>query len=144
LADADAFLAWRPTSSDTLSPTLRAVRIYQELLRFHRRDRDPSALFDADLWRYEFARNKAVGAQTSERYRQAMDDFAARHADHELSARALRNWASILQQRGDLVGAVRVALRGAERFPNSAWGRGCANLIAQIRSPELSLGTSRV
>src|SRR4051794_11385606 len=45
------FLAWKPETTDTDSPKLKAIRLFQELLRFHSRDQDRSAFLDADLER---------------------------------------------------------------------------------------------
>jgi hypothetical protein len=34
----EQFIAWKPESTDSDSPTLKAVRLYQQLLRFHQND----------------------------------------------------------------------------------------------------------
>jgi len=47
----DEFLAWEPKTSDTDSAKLKAISLYQDLLRFHQDDSDKSAFIDADLWR---------------------------------------------------------------------------------------------
>ena len=69
LDDADAFMAWDPGHADSTSPVLKALRLYQELLRFHARtaDNDPSALADADLQRLRFAHSAAFGEEKEAR-----------------------------------------------------------------------------
>ena len=39
--------AWKPGSTDETSPTLKAIRLYQDLIRFHQNDDDRTALLDA-------------------------------------------------------------------------------------------------
>jgi hypothetical protein len=109
---ADAFVAWEVPAADPTSPVLKALRLYQDLLRFHAQDEDPSALADADLQRLHFADNTAVGEEKEARYKAALERFVERWADHELSALALERWARLLQQSGELVEAHRVATRG--------------------------------
>ena len=46
---ADDFLAWQPPTTDTAAPKLKAIRLHQDLLRFHRRDADPAAFLLAAL-----------------------------------------------------------------------------------------------
>lgn len=55
------FLAWQPATTDTNAPALKAIRLYQELLRFHAKDANPTALLDADLARLVWGRNVARG-----------------------------------------------------------------------------------
>jgi len=57
----DEFLAWKPETQDEDSKTLKALHLYQDLIRFHQKDDDRSALLDADLLRLEFGNNKAFG-----------------------------------------------------------------------------------
>ncbi len=48
------FISWQPETTDEASLTLKAVRLYQQLLDFHQGDDDPSAFLDADLARSDF------------------------------------------------------------------------------------------
>ena len=144
LAPAEEFVRWRVASPDTGSPVLKAVRLYQDLLRFHGPDEDPAARIDADLWRLQFAKNMASGDTKGARYKAALEQLADRYADHELSARACHEWALALYEEGDWAGAWRIARRGEQRFPGSVGGRRCYNLIHQIEAPSLSIATERV
>lgn len=143
-APAETFVRWPLATPDSTSPLVRAVRLYQDLLRFHLRDRDPSAFIDADLWRLSFARNHATGEENAVRFREAMERLAERHANHELSARAIHELARLLYQQGDWVGAWQMARRGLERFPDSVGGRLCRDLIADLEQKEVGLRTDRV
>src|ERR1019366_276124 len=63
LDSAEKFLAWQPVASaDIDSPVLKAIRLYQELLRFHKTDPAPSPAFaNADLERLTWGWNTAFG-----------------------------------------------------------------------------------
>ncbi|MBM4087410.1 MAG: hypothetical protein FJ272_21670, partial [Planctomycetes bacterium] len=143
-ADADQFMTWQPTTTDEDSPTLKAVRLYQKLLVFHRGDADKSAFADADLARLTFGHNKAQGEEKSERYKATLKRFVDANARHEVSARALAAWAGQLHQEGEHVEARKLAQRGLDAFPNSAGAAMCFNLIQQIEAKSASIQTERV
>lgn len=138
------FLKWNPETTDSDSRTLKAIRLYQKLLKFHENDPDKSALIDADLHRLQFAYNASFGPEKSGRYKAALQDYIAQWGDHELSAMARFRFATLLHEEGNAVEARRVAEAGAKAFPDSAGGISCHNLIQQIESPSLELQTERV
>ncbi|MCH5378257.1 MAG: hypothetical protein JJ992_30235, partial [Planctomycetes bacterium] len=143
-ASADDFVAWKPEATDEDSPTLKAVRLYQDLIRFHQADDDRSALLDADLSRLAFGNNKAFGEEKTARYEAALKRFADKFADHEISARALFDLATAVHGEGDWVEARNIAQQGLARFPDSVGGRRCYNLIQQIEAPSSQISTERV
>jgi uncharacterized protein YfaS (alpha-2-macroglobulin family) len=141
---AEAFLAWKPESTDVDSPKLKAIHLYQELLKFHQNDRDKTAFVGADLARLVYGYNVAFGEEKNARYKAALKTLADKWADHELSAMALYHWARVLQTGEDSVEARKLALRGANAFPNSAGGKLCHNLIGEIEAKSVGLQTERV
>src|SRR5262245_23680832 len=143
-ADVAEFLDWKPETEDEDSKTLRAIRLYKDLIRFHQKDDDRSALLDADLARLEFGNNKAFGEEKTSRFKAALRRFADKFADHEISARALFDLAAAVQGEGDLVEARKIAQEGSGRFPESVGGRQCYNLIQQIESRQSQVATERV
>lgn len=140
----EAFLAWQPQTADADSPALKAIRLYQELMRFHSGDGDRSAFLDADLARLTWGHNAAVGEEKAARYKAALEAFAARNAAHALSSTALHRWAATLQSEGDRTGAHRIATRGREAFPESIGGKLCLNLIGDIEAKSSRISTERV
>jgi len=138
-----AFLAWSPSAPDTNAPLFKAARIFQDLLRFHLRDEDPSALADADLARLKFACRAAWGEEKDSRCLKALRRFAERWADHEISAVAWHEIGSRLFAQKRYVEAREAALRGAQTYPESPGGRLCANLVRRIEAPEVSLQIER-
>jgi len=138
------FLNWQPESSAESSPTLKAITLYQQLLRFHEDDTDPSALLDVDLQRLEFGNNNAFGEEKTARFKAAVKRFADEHASHEISARALHVLAQATYSEGNYVETRDIAQQGLNRFPDSVGGRRCFNLIARIEAPSASVSTERV
>jgi len=143
-ADTDAFLAWKPQTTDTASTKLKVIALYQAVLHFHQKDADHSAFLDADLARLNYGFNVAVGEEKAERYEAALERFIAATAKHEISARALAMLASRRNTAGDAVAARELALRGLKAFPGSFGGGECFNLIQQIQAPSISLATEHV
>lgn len=144
LAGLAEFIAWQPQTTDAGSLKLRAIRLYQDVLRFHLNDADPAARLDADIHRLVYAKNMAVGDEKEERYIAALQKIADANATHELSSKALYH---IAQQRfddGDRVEARKAAMQGRQRFPQSHGGRLCQNLIAQIEAPGSQITIERV
>ena len=143
-AAADEFVAWDLKSSDASSLTVRAIKVYQSLLKFHAGDADQAAFLDADLWRLQFGHNQAVGEEKDARYKAALKRFVDQWGDHEISARARFLRAAVLQQEGDLVAAHALAQQGAHAFPTSFGGKSCFNLIQQIEALSIQVSTERV
>jgi uncharacterized protein YfaS (alpha-2-macroglobulin family) len=146
LDSAEKFLAWQPaTGADTDSPVLKAIRLYQDLLRFHKNDPAPPLAFaNADLERLTWGWNAAFGEDKNTRYKAALEAFIRIHADYDISALAMERDARVVQQEDDLVAARKIALRGVELFPQSPGGKLCRNLVTEIEAKSASITTERV
>ena len=144
LADRDAFLNWEPETTDNDSALLKAVRLYQDVLRFHIDDDDLTALLDADLLRLAFANRHIPGSEATIRYRAALQRLADANVKHELSSLALAMLAASQQSDDELVKAHAIATTGMKRFPESRGGKTCFNLIQQIEAPMLSVNAETV
>ena len=138
------FVAWKVETSDSDSTTVKAIRLYQQLLRFHQRDEDKSAFLDADIERLSFGNNKAVGEEKATLYKAALKRFVKQWGDHEISAIARCRLAGILQQEGSLLEAHDLAQQGAQAFANTPGGNLCYNLVKQIEAKSASAITERV
>ncbi|NQT38770.1 MAG: hypothetical protein HQ581_14845, partial [Planctomycetes bacterium] len=143
-APAEAFVKWNLDTPDTSSPTVKAIRLYQDLLKFHAGDKDKSAWIDANLARLVFGQNKAFGPEKAARYKAALKRFTDRWGDHRIAARALHRWASVLHGEGELVAARALAQRGWNAFPDTPGGNRCWNLIQQIEARSSSVLVERV
>jgi len=141
----DKFIDWQPATTDTNSPTLKAVLLYQDLLRFHQNDPAPRLAFaDADLGRLTWGWNAAFGEDKDTRYKNALEAFVRTYADFDISALALEREARVFQQEGDLVAAHKLAERGAKTFPDSPGGKLCHNLVTEIEAKSATISTERV
>lgn len=149
LGPVEAFLAWNPTpqtrEADMTSPVLRAIQLFQELLRFHKNDPAPALAFaGADRERLNWGWSAAFGDSKNQRYKTALESFQKSYGDFDISALALHDEALVFQQENDLVRAHDLARRGAQLFPDSPGGRLCFNLAAQIEAKSATISTERV
>lgn len=154
----DAFLRWRPTpapsNSSTAtpqdrplaieSPALKAIRLYQELLRFHVSDADRSAFLDVDLARLLWAKNTAFGEDKLERFKTALKRFVDANADHDLASLALYHWAHTLHEEGDFLQARQLAIRARQIHPKSPGAKLAVNLIAEIEARSATTIAERI
>ena len=151
LGSLDEFLAWQPAAdaavTDTDSPLLDTVRLYQELLVFHRGDADRTAVLAADLDRILWAGGVAValgdGGDVTERKQAALEAFVARAGDNETAALARFHLAEIAQAAGDPVAARGIASQVIESHPASPAATLCRNLVASIEAKSLEVATER-
>lgn len=138
------FLAWQPVTAETNAAALKAVQLYQALLRFHEKDADPTAFLDVDLARLLWGKNVAGDEGKAGRFKAALRRFAEQNGDHELAAMALYHWAVQLREEDNPAEAHTLASRGRDAHPHSPGGRLCANLVAQIESKTAWITTERV
>jgi hypothetical protein len=156
LDSAEKFLQWNPNpqsspkpaanpSEQEISPVLRAIQLYQQLLQFHKNDpAAPLAYADVDLERLSWGWNSSFGENKNDRYKAALDQFIRNYGDLEVSALALEHEARVFQGEDDLVTARQLADRGAKLFPRSVGGKLCHNLVAQIEARSATISTERV
>ena len=143
-ADAAEFVKWNPKTTDTESRKLRAIRLYQELIRFHTGDAKKDALIDADLWRLRFGKAQAFGEKKDANYKKALGRFITTWADHQISARARFQQATVLHGEGEFVAARKVAKQGVDTYPKSPGGAMCHNLVQQIEAKESQVTVERI
>ena len=101
------FLQWEPQTPDTDSAKLKAIRLYQDLLTFHRDDTDKTAFIDADLHRLLFGYNEALGPDKASFYVEALERFVAQWEGHEIAGRGFYERARVAHEQGDVVAGQR-------------------------------------
>jgi hypothetical protein len=87
-ASAKTFANTNFQTEDSSSLSFRALTIYQELIRLHLNDSDPSALIDVDLERLRYMNEVAVSGNKDEQYTAALEQLAARYPQHPMAAAA--------------------------------------------------------
>ncbi|MBL6713262.1 MAG: hypothetical protein ISQ07_07740 [Pirellulales bacterium] len=145
LGSRDEFLSWKPEAetSDTASPLLKAIRLYQTWLRGHLEDASGTALLAIDLERIRWASGVAVGELREQRSQQAIETFIEAAGTHDLAASGRRMLADRLLANGDAAAAHAVASEAVATAAESVGGVECQNLIAQIEARSLELQTER-
>ena len=139
----EEFLAWKPPTAAEDSLKLRAVRLMQKLLRFHREAGNSLAAGDLDLARLKFGVENAVGAQRHARYVTALQRFLEAQPEARLAAKAHARWAEALFHEGDFAAAREMALLGVGD-DESQGERHCADIITEVESREAWVRAERV
>tara|TARA_B110000008_G_scaffold275904_1_gene314212 strand:+ start:5426 stop:11533 length:6108 start_codon:yes stop_codon:yes gene_type:complete len=143
-ASAKDFMGWEIDSEDDESPKIRAIKLYQDLLNFHKNGENQDAFIEADLLRLRYGYNQSFGEEKNARYKAALKRFTQKWAEHEMSARAMYRHANVLRGEGELVEAHKMAKRGISVFPESVGAKECRNLINQIEAKSSLVKTERV
>lgn len=137
-------LAELPAEPPEVALEEKAVRLFRELLRFHRLDADPSARLDLDLARLKWLSNAAIGEGKEELYRRALERYANDNRHHGLASKALFYLAELTHQNGDFAGAHALARRATQLHPRSPGAALASELLRQIESPELTITSEKV
>ena len=144
LDSAPVFCA-HPPAKEQEDPVSRAIRLYQELLVFHERDKDRRAFEEIDFSRLQFCYAACrPGAVRERRYADALEQFAARARRYEVASRAaaLRAQLAVAERKPGL--AHLFASRGAATYPDGQGGKLCAGLVWELEQPSFALETERV
>ncbi|WP_202863939.1 alpha-2-macroglobulin family protein [Ereboglobus luteus] len=159
LGTLEEFLAWNPGSAEPKpgsivsqnqqpenttdvspvprNPTIRAIQLYQQLLRFHLDDPLPQlALADAERHRITWAIN-LLGNQATPYVESTFRAFIKRWEKNPVAVAACLGLAGHFQEKDNLVAARAVALEGVKLDSKAPAANHCLNLVAEIESPEL-------
>ena len=146
------FLAWQPeeATTDSDSPLLGEMRLFRRLLEAHAGDADRTALLSADLDRIERASASALSPggddERNARTTKALEALLADCGENEVAAMVRHRLAGILRLWEDddaVVRAREIAAAGAAAHPDSAGGKLCKNLVAEIDGKSLDVFTER-
>jgi uncharacterized protein YfaS (alpha-2-macroglobulin family) len=169
LSEAEAFLTKKITTQDTLSGKFQALRLYQELLRFHQNDRDPLAFAVADVARLTFVQTGNVPGERTQleatlrkqiaRYKNtpaeaeymlplirllAGDDQPARPLYRRGGNVSDNNVPGDPARRNDRREAAAMARDLISRFADSLPAQEARPLLDNLQKPELTLQTEEV
>ena len=144
LDDVPGFCFIIPGDAAKRSHVLRALQLFQDLLAFHEKDKDPAAYADADLNRLQFCYNQVSGQSRAERYAAALDRFARKWKAHDVSARACALRARLALAQGEPGLARMFAQSGAALYPRSIGAAQCRNLVAAIETPSVAFASEKV
>jgi uncharacterized protein YfaS (alpha-2-macroglobulin family) len=144
-------------SKDSTSVHQKALIIFQQLLSFHQKDKNPDALIDADMERVNFVNQYGVMQNKDPLYINALKHLSEKYAGNPLSAQAtfliaqnIYSKAIQSHQNRDsiskytIVKAKEVLDDLVKKFPKSEGGINAQNLLKTILHPSLNLATEKI
>ncbi|MDR2863453.1 MAG: hypothetical protein LBV54_06230, partial [Puniceicoccales bacterium] len=149
LVPLEEFLAWQPKAADADSETLYAIRLFQDVLRFHQNDATPDALADADLNRLLYG-NRLIGDSPEAKVRTeaALRTFIKRWENCAVASDAYAELALLLGNHKNPEStriAIELARTGAALHPDSPGGKRCHAIVVRLEAPELiSLNSEKI
>ncbi len=152
LEASEAFSKINITSKDTSSLQLQALKVYQDLIKFHLKDKKPYALTDVNTDRLDYVFNNATFEDKDNLYLNALKAEAKKHSSHEVSGLYNYKIATFYNTQGqgynkDTNPEVRFKIKEAltlcqqviADFPDSKGASLCKILQSHILQPNLSI-----
>ena len=144
-------------TKDSSSLQHKAIRIFQDIIKFHLNDPAPGALIDADIRRLAFVYTYGVMEGKEKLYEDALKKIEELYPADPASAQAMFLRGSIYLNRGrgydpnsktdnqyEVKRAKELFEAAYARFPKSEGGINAHNQVAQILQPALDLVTEKV
>lgn len=154
--DAKGFIRLSVDSRDSISYKYNALKIFQDLLRFHIHDSTPDILIDVDLKRLAFVHGNSGLPDKDSLYLKALRELESRYLSSPASAlvsyRIASFWNGMADKyqplqsqkhKWDRKKAFDICTGIISRFPESDAARQAYNLQKQIQSRGLSAVTER-
>ena len=157
IADSNVFINADLNSKDTLSLQRNALKIYQNLIKFHRHKKATKAFVDVDIERLNFVKQHATFKNAEDLLIETLKSESLALQTSELSALYDYEIALAYQRQGNtyyfnledsalkdknrwkLKEAIAICNSAIEKFPESIGAQKCAVLIEQIQQPNLHL-----
>jgi len=154
LGEAKTFSEEIITSKDSTSLQLNALKLYQDLVQFHLKDTNPTALVDVDLERLNFIKQKAVINDKEFILLETFKKSQNNYIDHEVSGLYAFEIANLLYlqskaykpvsneaPRWKAKDALEICETIMAKFPKSKGAFKCENLRQNILSETLTIKT---
>ena len=151
------FIKINITSRDTLSLKYYAMKVFQDLIRFHLEDKTPGALIDVELKRAQFVYDKGVMAHKDSLYIESLQNLLDEYADSPSSSEVSYKLAQAFNQRGekydpliseqykwDKKRAVQYCKEAIDLFPGSIGAGDCEVLLNRIQHKSIGVTTEYV
>ena len=152
LTDAKIFSELEITHQDRTSLQLKALKIYQNLIAFHLRNKNLEALADVDIQRLHFVHRKATFQEKDDVYLKTLQQGSSAHKNQEVSALYDFEIAALYHQQGQgfdpntnsdvrwkLKEALAICNVAIQNFPQRKGAEKCAVLKNIILKPSLEL-----
>ncbi|WP_299557110.1 MG2 domain-containing protein [Seonamhaeicola sp.] len=152
LGDALTFSGLKIESKDSTSLQLNALKIYQDLIQFHLKDKSPKALANVNIERLKFVNQHATFSNKQEVLLKAFQSESAKLNTHKVSALYDFEIASIYHEqsrryspktaeayRWKAKEAIDICNKVIEKFPESNGAEKCKVLKQQIEQESLNI-----
>lgn len=152
LADNKYFASLDIASVDSTADKLYALQLMQQLIAFHLKDPEPSALIQADLKRLQFVKDHAVFPFKDSLYLEALLSAEAKYRRHPASAEYSYAIAQVYYTRStayhpfhnpdvqmDAARAMAICDSTIARYPKTTGGHNCATLKQTILEKNLQV-----
>jgi uncharacterized protein YfaS (alpha-2-macroglobulin family) len=137
------FLAYAPRTTDSTSPKLKAIWLYQSLLNFHKSQQHTEALIDLDLNRLAYVKNNSFGEDRNKEYIARLEEIISQYRSLPVAALAGYQLARAWGEEGELVKAHGICAEWEKLFPNSVGGQSCRAYRNEIEVKTVSLTGER-
>ncbi|WP_046756895.1 alpha-2-macroglobulin family protein [Kordia jejudonensis] len=154
LCDATLFTKLNLTTKDSLSLEAKALKIYQDLIRFHLQDKTPEALIDVNIERLYFVQQKATFSDKNEKLIEAFQNEKTNYPTHPHSGMYDAETAVLYQRQASKYNAItnpeyqwsyKKAIQLCDgviaKFPKSIAAKKCEIIKHGIKKPELNIQT---
>lgn len=154
LCDSKLFAQMQLTTKDSLSLEFKALETYQELIRFHLKDKSPEALINVNIERLYFVQQKATFDDTTEKLIEAFQNEKTTFASHPYSGMYDAESAVLHQRLGanyakdrtekyqwEYKKALALCEAVISKFPNSIAKKKCSIIKDGILQPEVDIVT---
>ncbi len=128
LAPASTFVKESFETVDSSSQSWNALKLYQDLITFHLKDKNPEALVDADIHRLEFVFNKGVFPKKDTLFKKALRHLIEKYPA-PLQSEATYRLAQWFYSKGNLY--------NAQTHPKYQWAKKAALLLCKKGSDSL-------
>ncbi|MBK9248136.1 MAG: hypothetical protein IPM69_08510 [Ignavibacteria bacterium] len=151
LAPLPSFLSATKLTTSTSAKNALAVgnnnylilSLYQKILAFHHKDKEPTALIDADILRLQFARTVSANEDKDSLFMNALVTRMNVHSTDSSMTLIAFAIAQELVNQDKPEEAMQYCERAIKQFPNSRGAKNCEALKAQILRKELSVAVEK-
>ena len=152
LKEAKDFSTLNITAKDSTSLQLHALKLYQKLIVFHLKDKEPYALVDVDIERLNFVADNATFSNPQLLLLETLKASSIQWQSHEVSALYNFEIANIYQEQGQeydpkineehrwkINDALEICKKVLAKYPKSRGAKKCEVLKEQILQPSLQI-----
>jgi hypothetical protein len=157
MADANTFIDLKIEAKDSLSMHFQTLLLFQKLLSFHIKDKDPAAFIHSELKRLNFVRSNMILPEKEQLYYRELEKLTQKFTNNQAVAEVWHALAAFHANKGDtykpsplqvnrweLKKALEICEMTISKHPNSFGASHCAALISDIKSKSMELKTEKV